>query len=316
VSTPTRPDVPVVIDGISYRHGDWRDLETLAAGGQIAAAQIKALGQGGLRQYSVITGPVRRWYPECAAESLKKAGVQPADIDAVILFSSTFSAYDDHADIIDLCHDLGMHNAMPLGLFLGQCTNFSQALMVAGALIRSQGLRSLLLIGSDALDGNRAGRVLEGNLSVFSDTVMSCVVSRDVTAGFRLEYVDHATESSLSALDPQRDFLKIIDLFSRTMDGLCTRTYATTRRGPDDFSHLVLANLSAPVLKNYAAVARVPFARVPVGNVARFGHCFAYDQLITLATLAENGDITPGDEALILAVGGSYLFSSMIVCRL
>jgi 3-oxoacyl-[acyl-carrier-protein] synthase-3 len=314
--TPVADRIPVVLDGVSYRHGTWRDVAELVTAGLASPAQVESLTKGGLRRYSVIDEPVRRLYAECVSESLERAAVKATDVEAAILFSSTFSAYDDHADIIELCHTLGMRNAMPLGLFLGQCTNFSQALMVAAALIRGQGLRSVLLVGSDALDESRGDRVLDGNRSVFSDTVVSCVVGGELSAGYALEHVDHATEPELCALDPQRNFLKIVDLFAKMLEGLCARTYATCGHGPADFSALVLANLTVPVLKNYAMAAGMKFARVPTANIGRFGHCFAYDQLITLGTLADEGNVHSGDLLHLLGVGANYLFSSTVVRRL
>lgn len=305
--------VPVVVGGISYRHGAWREVADLATTGNADAGQVAALVRGGLRRYSVIDGPVRRLYPECVTQTLDSAAVDAADVDAVILFSSTFSTYDNHADVIGLCHELGMRRAMPLGLYLGQCTNFSQALLVAKSFVDSGGMRRVLLIGSDALDESRSSRILDGNRSVFSDTVVSCVVGADLACGYVLEHVDHATEPQLSVLDPARDFLQIIDLFAKTMEALCARTYAARGHGAAQFSRLVLANLAIPVLKNYAMVAGTTLATVPTDNIGRFGHCFAYDQLITLDTL---DDVQPGDLLHILGVGSNYLFSSAVVRRL
>jgi 3-oxoacyl-[acyl-carrier-protein] synthase III len=310
----TTDRIPVVVSGISYRHGSWHELAELTVAGQVSADQVASLIRGGLRQYSVMDGPVRRFYPDCVTESLDKAAVKAADVEAVILFSSTFSTYDNHADIIELCHELGMRNAMPMGLYLGQCTNFSQALMVAGALVSGQGLRRVLLIGSDALDESRTSRVLDGNLSVFSDTVVSCVVGADLAQGYVLEHVDHASEPELGVMDHNRNLLTTIDLFAKTMEGLCANTYAACGRGPAEFSRLVLANLTIPVLKNYAMVAGTTLAKVPTANIGQFGHCFAHDQLITLDTL--DHDVRTGEMLHILGVGGNYLFSSVVVRRL
>ena len=78
-------------------------------------------------------------------------------------------------------------------------------------------------------------------------------------------------------------------------------------------TRLVLANLGVPVLRNYASVARLPFASVCTDNLARFGHCFGYDQLITLDALA--GSAEPGDRLLALGVGADYLFSAVTLTR-
>lgn len=307
---------PLVLSGVSHQHGQWRDLADLTERGLAGLADLATLSQGGLTRYSVLDRPVREYFAACASDSLQAAGVKPPAVDAVLFFSSTFSSYDDHDDLIGLCRELGMGKALPVGLFQAQCSNFSYALMIAEALIRSQGLSTVLLLGADALDESRAGRLLPAATSVFSDTVLSCVVSTEAQDGYAVEYVGHLVEPELSALDPVRHTLRFMDLFAARLERLCTDTYTRTGLRPEDFGHLVLANLAQPVLRNYAAVAGIPFTRVPTGNVARFGHCFAYDQLITLATLAENAEITTGERALVLGIGANHLFSSTVLRRL
>jgi 3-oxoacyl-[acyl-carrier-protein] synthase-3 len=308
---------PVVLNGISYRHGSWHELADLVVRGLAEVADIKTLTVGGLQQYSVIERPVHEYYRECVTESLDKAAVDPADVDAVIFMSSSFSSYENQSDLIDLGRELGMIKALPMGMFGAQCCNFSYALMTAQSLIDAQGMRSVLLLGSDALDERRASRLLPGNAGVFSDTVFSCLVSASPEAGppagFAVEHVTHAVDPELSALDPQNDLVTYLYRFSRVMKTLCAQTYASTGRDAGEFSHLVLANLATSVLKNYAALAGVPFSRVPTGNAARFGHCFAYDQLITLSALAECGEMVAGDAAHVLAVGATYLFNSTVL---
>ncbi|MGX7825338.1 3-oxoacyl-[acyl-carrier-protein] synthase III C-terminal domain-containing protein [Actinokineospora sp. 24-640] len=297
-----------VIAGVSHRHGAWHDLDHLVTSGHATEAEVAALAKGGLARYSVMDKAPRDLYASCVTESLEKTGTAPAEVDAVVLFSSTFSSYDDHGDVIDLCQALGMRRALPLGLFLGQCTNYSQALMVAQGML-AQGMRRVVLLGSDALDEARASRVLEGTRSVFSDTVMSCVVGSDLASGYAIEHVDHLVESELSTIDPVAQLLRYIDLFAKRMGELCARTRERTGHAPADYTHLVLANLTTSVLKNYAAVAGVPFARVPTQTIAELGHCFAYDQLITLDRLGSR----PGDLVHVLGVGATYLFSSTVL---
>ncbi|HZB32746.1 MAG TPA: 3-oxoacyl-[acyl-carrier-protein] synthase III C-terminal domain-containing protein [Streptosporangiaceae bacterium] len=305
-----------VLSGVSYRHGQWRDLVDLTERGLAAPGDIATLSQGGLTRYSVLDGHVRDHFAACAAETLESAGIEPSTVDAVLFFSSTFSSYDDHDDLVGLCRALDMRKALPVGVFQAQCSNFSYALMIATSLIRGQGMNTVLLLGADALDESRAGRLLPAAASVFSDTVLSCVVSTEGNDGYAVEYVGHVVEPDLAVLDPVKQTLRFMDLFAARLERLCTDTYASTGLRPESIDHLVLANLGKPVLRNYAAVAGVPFTRVPTGNIARFGHCFAYDQLITLATLAESGEITTGQLALVLGVGANHLFSSTVLRRL
>ena len=306
---------PVVLGGVSHRHGTWHQIADLPPDGPVGPDQIRALTQGGLSRFSVLDEPVRTHYPDCIGESLDKAKLLGADVDAVLFISSTFSTYDNHGDMVEVCRQLGLTKAIPIGLFLAQCSNFSYALMVAKSLIDGQGMRTVLLLGADSLDETRSSRVLPANASVFSDTVLSCVVSTDLAHGYRVEAINHVVEPELSALDPAVDTLKFLDLFILRMQELCERTYSRTGYPPEAFSHLVLANLAIPVLRNYAAVSRIPFSRVPTKNIGVFGHCFAYDQLITLAELADHDELGIGDLAHVLGVGGNYLFSSTVARR-
>jgi 3-oxoacyl-[acyl-carrier-protein] synthase-3 len=304
---------PTILDGISYRHGGWHGLDELVERNPAARPVVEALARGGLRRYSVIEKPVRKYYDDCVVETLERASVRPADVEAVVFVSSSFSAYDDQDDLVELARRLRMHRALPIGLFAAECSNFSYALMVAQALISARGMRCVLLLGADSLDETRASRLLPGGVSVFSDAVFSGVVSSELTRGFLVEHVENAVDPELSALDPRLDLLRYMDRFTAALRGVCGRARAATGREPSAYSGLVLANLATPVLKNYADLAGIPFTRVPTGNVARFGHCFGYDQMITLATLAEEGKVASGDVLQLIGVGATYLFSSTTV---
>lgn len=309
-------DPAISLSAIRHRHGEWRTLEDLVDRGLATEQEITTLSGGGLTRYSVIEFPVRELFAECAGDSLTAVGVDPAIVDAVVFFSSTFSSYDDHDDLIDLCWTMGLIHALPIGLFEAQCSNFSYALMVATSLIHGQGMRTVLLLGADSLDESRARRLLPAAGSVFSDTVVSCVVSTEIDSGYAIESVGHVVDPMLATLDPEKDIIKFIDLFATRLAQLCAETYARTDLHSEDFSHLVLANLIVPVLRNYAAVAGISFSRVPTENIARFGHCFAHDQLITLATLDKTGAMTQGQRALAIGIGANHLFSSTVLRKL
>jgi 3-oxoacyl-[acyl-carrier-protein] synthase-3 len=309
---------PVCVDGISYRHGTWHDLDHLTQldpppdGLPIDPAAVATLAAGGLCRYSAIERPVHELFEGCVQQTLDASGVQPAEVDAVIFFSSTFSSYTDYDDVARLCAELGIRQALPMGMFLGQCTNYSSALLVAAALIDSHGFDNVLLVSADALDERRASRVLARTIAVFSDTVASCLVSRSARAdrGYRVEHITHRFEPGLVNLDPETNLLKFVTLFSGALDRVCADLYVTLGCSGKDFSRLVLANFTIPTLKNFAMAAGIPVGRMYTENLARFGHCFAADQLIALDTLSGSGVLRAGDRLLALGVGGNYLFSA------
>lgn len=302
------------LGGVSFRHGAWRDLKDLRDRGLATGAQVEQLRMGGLSRYSVIDGAgVPDLYAECVNESLIGLGLIPSDIDAVLFFSSTFSTYSNHEVLIQFCQREGLTQALPIGIFEAQCTNFSYALMIARGLIAADGMRHVLLLGSDVLDESQATRVITAGGSVFSDSVLSAVVGPDLDQGFLVEHIGHVVEPSMAVLDPARETLRFLDTFAACLHRVCNQAFTSTGLRPEDIEYLVLANLAVPVLRNYAAVAGIPFDRVVTDNIPRFGHCFAHDQLITLETLVRSGVTSPGQRALVLGVGASHLFSAGVL---
>ncbi|APE24959.1 MULTISPECIES: 3-oxoacyl-[acyl-carrier-protein] synthase III C-terminal domain-containing protein [Streptomyces] len=305
----------VHLSGLSRRHGRWHDLDALVDAGAADAAAVTRLRRGGLARYAVHDGPATGLYADCLGETLDRTGLAPSAVDGVLFFSSTFSAYEDHADLAALCARFGIRDAFPLGMYLGQCTNFSSALTVAQGLAATQDLDNVLLIGVDVLDDRRAARVLPGEVSVFSDTAVCCLVSRARTDGYLVERVEHRYRPELHALHPQRDLLPYIDGFTGALAGVVEGLTKATGRAPDAYAKLVLANHARPVLRNFAATLGIPFDRVPTEGIGTLGHCFAYDQLITLGDLAEQGGTTPGDAVLAIGVGANYLYSATSFVR-
>ncbi len=309
----TQPQL--TLHAVSYRHGTWHDIDTLAEREAASPKALEDLKRGGLRRFSVLNRPVRADYVECVGETLKKGCVDPADVDAVVFFSTTFSEAEQD-DVAELCRDLGMRHALPLGAFLGECTNFSSAILVAAALLGSLGRGTVVLLGADAIGDGDTPRLLDRNVSVFSDAIVSCVLQTEpANEGYVVEKLSHRFDSELVGLDADRDFIQLIDLFAKAMGHACDDVYASTGHGPEDFDHLVLPNLGISALKNYAAIARIPFARVETANIGRFGHCFAYDQLIKLDTLVVDGAVRHGERLLVVGAGANYLFSAMALRR-
>ena len=312
-----RPRPPAAtLRAVAYRHGAWSDLEALAGTEGVTPASLQDLQRGGLRRYSVLEGGLREVYVDCVGETLARAAIDPADVDAVVYFSTSLSHAEEH-DVAQVCRALGMRHALPFSSFLGECTNYSSALTVALSLIGTLGVRTVVLIGADSVGGTPVSRVLERNVSVFSDAVTSCVVQAgDVGDGYLIEGVSHRFDAELVGLTAEDDLLALLDRFAAAMGWVCADVRATSGWGSADVDHLVLPNLGVSALRNYAAVARVPFARVPTGNIGRFGHCFACDQLITLETLVDEDAVAPGDRVMVLGVGGNYLFSALALRRL
>jgi 3-oxoacyl-[acyl-carrier-protein] synthase-3 len=242
---------------------------------------------------------------------LEKARLVATDIDAIVFFSSTLDAYNEADDLARAAADLGLTNALPLGLTLGQCTNYSTALVVARGLIESSGLSTVLLLGSDRLDEGRASRVFAERISVYSDGVVSCIVTREPRTGFQIGQIQHQFLPAISRLDARRDFLAFLQMFSTGMREASRKLCLKAGLTADAYTRLIPANLNISVLRNFAELVGVPFERMYTDNVGKYGHTFAYDQLISLETLLAEQRVESGQRFMLVGVGGNYLFSAL-----
>lgn len=300
---------PVFVGPVVYRHGNWHSIDELP---EEEATHLRTFG---LRRYSVLAPPVREYYPECVGGVLERSGLDAAEVDAVIFFTSTFESYREYDDLATLCNSMGLHNALPMGLTLGQCTNYSTALLTAQNLITASGMRNVLLLGADILDESRGNRVLGGRLSVFSDAVVSALVSRDDHGGYALGSIRHRYIPGMHAISPEEDILGFLKGFSEGLGSACKAAYTAEGIGADDIDWLVPANLNSSVLRNFAALAGVPMERTYTANVETMGHSFAYDQLIALSTMAQQEVVKTGQRLLLIGIGGNYLFSAVALTK-
>lgn len=297
------------ISSVVHRHGTWHPIEDLAPD------EAQHLRTFGLRRYSVLQPPARDYYVECVQQVLAQTGVEPAAVGAVVFFTSTFESYTEYDDLAALAHTAGLHNALPLGLTLGQCTNYSTALLTAQNLIATSGIDNVLLLGADILDERRAPRVLGGRLSVFSDCVACGLVSREDHDGYALGAIRHHYLPRMHEISPERDILGFLKGFSEGLKSACKATYEAEGITAAEIDWLVPANLNLQVLRNFAALAGVPMERTFTRNVERMGHSFAYDQLIALSTLVEEQAVRSADRLLLIGIGGNYLFSAVALTK-
>lgn len=302
---------PIFVSAINHQYGSWREVDALLGAPGVMPGAVEHLKQFGLRRYSVLDAAAGEYLAGCVRGTLDKASLLATDIDAVVSFSSTLDAYAEADDLARMAADLGLTNALPLGLTLGQCTNYSTALVVARGLIEASGLDNVLLVGSDRLDEARASRVFAERISVYSDGLVSCVVSREPRTGFQVGEIQHQFSPAISRLDARKDFLGFLQLFSAGMREASRKLCLTAGLKPSAFSRLIPANLNISVLRNFAELVGMPFERTYVDNVGRYGHTFAYDQLIALETLQAERTLESGQRLMLIGVGGNYLFSAL-----
>jgi 3-oxoacyl-[acyl-carrier-protein] synthase III len=303
---------PIFVSHIEYSLGDKKpiaELDTLAAN----ASARKFLANQGMRDYSKIASPLYGVLVDTTRRTLDSAGIKGSEVDAVIYFSTMFDLYSEHSDLANLSHKLELTNAVPYGVFINQCTNFTQAIQIAGNLIRAEGMGKILLIGGDKHDGSKSDRVMPNNTSVYSDVAVSFLIEGEDNGGFLIRGMKHKYVPEMAKIAIGSDITAFIQRYSEGMSGVCGELYAETGVNPEDIHHLVAANYNLSVLKNIAYLARIPDKKLFKENIADMAHCFSADHLISLKTMADKGLLEKGQLLNLVAVGGFWIFSATLL---
>jgi 3-oxoacyl-[acyl-carrier-protein] synthase III len=310
MKTPAAP--AIYLRGISHHCGPRTSLEELPALRDDPEA-LKYLTTLGLRRFSRIAEPTTPLIERCADETMRAAGTVGADIDAVITFSTLLDPHRELDNVALVAAKLGIVGAQSFGVFHNQCTNYSQALQLARYLTICEPYRHVLLIGWDVLDERRGDRIMPNRLSVYSDVVLTAMVSRDAHDGFRIDGISHRYLPDISGLQAPGEVLRFIQRYSDGLRGACQSLYQAVDASPGVFKRMITANYNLSVLRNLAELAGVRQDRVFTDNLADYAHCFAADQLISLEQLSRRGECASGDRLLLVGAGGSVVFGAVAV---
>jgi 3-oxoacyl-[acyl-carrier-protein] synthase III len=250
---------------------------------------LRYLKNFGLRRYSHLGGTVLEACADTSSRCLQSAGLEGRQIGAIVL---------------------GLSEALPFGVFINQCTNFSQALLFARHLIHGEGHAHVMLVGSDRLDDGRGGRVMPNNTSVYSDMALSCLVSAERTDGFVVGPICHKFLPQMARIMKNNDQLAFIETYSSGIRAACDLMYERSGRKPSNFDYLITPNFNDSVVKNLARLSGIEEGRLFRDNLATMAHCFAADHMISLRTIADSGKAAKGCIFNLVAVGGFWNFSS------
>jgi 3-oxoacyl-[acyl-carrier-protein] synthase III len=297
---------PVFLRGPSYvlgeREVDHSEIENLAelARGFKLAPQPSLWGWGTIRT-------TKRELADLAAEtglaSLGAAGADPASIDALVLCSNRVPGpAEGHGQFVaDVLTGIGLGDLPAYGVNLNRCVNLLAGIDVARAFVRSGRYRRVLVITTDKVaDG--AERMSQ--FALFSDGAASCVVAAGAGDGGGFELLGCATAQDVATLEWTNQISS--DLARDVNEQLLGA--AGLGIGLGEVGALLHANLFIPLVVMKERQAGFSAEQLYLGNITRFGHCFAADPLINLVDRMALGHIAGGSYCLLAAsVPGSRI---------
>lgn len=250
---------------------------------------------------------------DAGREALAMAGVTGADIDLVLLATSTpDEAMPASAAVIQQA--LGVTGgAMDLN---AACSGFVYALVAADGLLRA-GLQRVLVIGSETMS-----RIVDwddrGTAILFGDGAGAVVVERsdgpgrilgfDLGSDGSLRHILHAEVGGTIEMDGPEVFRRAV----RVMVDSAERALAAAGVAVDDLALFAPHQANVRIIDAAARRLGIPMAKVAT-NLDRLGNTSAASIPLVLAEAAEAGRLGPGDLVLTIGFGAGMSWASAVI---
>jgi 3-oxoacyl-[acyl-carrier-protein] synthase-3 len=265
--------------------------------------------------------------------AMARAGVGPADIDAIVLSTATADRLLP-ATAVDLQAELGATRAAGFDISAA-CSGWIYGLTVAEGLIQSGVIETALVVGSEKMSsivdwqdratcvlfGDGAGAAVLRRHSTPNPTrgILSAYLKSDGTLAELLWRPSGGATVPFSeaVLADRSSFVKMAgrETFKhavRSMSDACDRALEGAGLTGQDIDVLIPHQANVRIIEATAKHANVPMDKVYV-NVDRYGNTSSASIPIALDEAIENGRVKEGTTALLVAFGAGFTWGSMVV---
>ncbi len=260
---------------------------------------------------------------QAARHALEAAGVAAAEIDLIIVATSTPDmVFPSTATILQ--HKLGIAGCPAFDL-QAVCSGFVYALTVADAMIKTGTANKALVIGAEVFS-----RILD-----FTDRT-TCVLFGDGAGAVVLEASDmpgilatdlHADGKHVGILcvpgtvsggkvtgDPllKMDGQAVFKLAVGVLEDAARATLAKAGRTTDDIDWLIPHQANIRIMQSTARKLKLPMDKVIV-TVDQHGNTSAASIPLALDAAVRSGKVKPGDTLMLEGVGGGFTWGAVLL---
>ncbi len=250
---------------------------------------------------------------EAGRAALERAGLAPAEIDLLILSTSTPDK-EVPASSSDVHYRLGAGGgAFDLN---AACAGFVYALVVANSMIAS-GVERALVIGSDALS-----RIIDPSdrttAILFADGAGALVLEAAPGEGPLLSWDLGVDGSALPLLYCERNsylYMEGQEVFRRAVRVMVESASTTLERaklGPEDVALIVPHQANLRIIEAANKRIGIPMERTAL-CLEKTGNTSSASIPLALCEAAEQGRLRPGDNVLLTGFGAGMTWASAIV---
>jgi len=257
-----------------------------------------------------------------AKDALAHAGLEPGDIDAIVLATSTADlTFPSAATMVQA--DLGMTRGFAFDV-QAVCAGFVYALSNANALIVSGQAKRVLVIGAETFSkimdwDDRATCVLFGDgagalVLEAGDEEGRGILATDLNSdgSFReLLYVDGGVSTRTTGylrMQGNQVFRHAVEKLASTAETAMARAGVTA----EDIDWVVPHQANIRIIQGTAKKMGIPMERVVV-TVQDHGNTSAASIPLALSVGAKRGQIKPGDLLVTEAIGGGLAWGSVVL---
>ena len=201
-----------------------------------------------------------------------------------------------------LC-DLGLSHVIPLGLFLSRCNNYTAAFKLGQSILLGEDFSKVLVLNFDWMRySSKTNQVMDSNLSILSDAVVSCILDRDDREGFKL--IDVELEANQLLYKNNLGLVNEMKYLSNGLKKISKNILERNELTINDFGRLITGNYNKIVQKNYALILGFDLKKISYDQEQ--GHFFSGDQLIQLEKLEKEDKIECNEKIFLLGTGDYY----------
>ncbi|CAN7553327.1 ketoacyl-ACP synthase III [Rhizobium sp. LjRoot30] len=264
---------------------------------------------------------------QAARAALDNAGLTPADIDMIIVATST----PDNtfpATAVNIQNRLGMHHGFAFDV-QAVCTGFVYAVTTADAYLRGGLAKRVLVIGAETfsrildwtdrttcvLFGDGAGALVleaaEGEGVIADRGVLTSHLRSDGAHRDKL-FVDGGPSTTGTVghlrMEGREVFKHAVGMITDVIDA----AFQATGTGPDDLDWLVPHQANRRIIDGSAKKLGIPLEKVVV-TVDQHGNTSAASIPLALAVAAGDGRIKKGDLVMLEAMGGGFTWGAVLL---
>ncbi|AQS85711.1 MAG: beta-ketoacyl-ACP synthase III [Acetobacter aceti] len=283
-------------------------------------------GRTGIGQRHIVSGSENAVYmaSRAAQRALDFAGIDPVDVDAVIVATSTPDQVFP-ATAVRVLGDLGVTNGFGFDV-AAACSGFIYALSMADAFIRARNAKCVVVIGSEVysrildwsdrgtavLFGDGAGAVvLQASEDPGERGVLSTHLHADGSTGDLL-YIDGAIgrpdHTGHLRMNGREVFRHAVAKLASSVD----EALETAGLAASDVSWLVPHQANIRIIEGVARKLQMPMEKVVV-TADRHANTSAASIPLALDEAMRDGRIKRGDLVLMEALGGGLTWGSALV---